>query len=80
MPKLLLSTAAGPADPTRASIPFHIAANGAVAGGTESAIVLMGDATELLSAGVAATVSGHGIPPLAQLLEKCLAGHVVIHV
>jgi predicted peroxiredoxin len=70
----------GVSDPTRASIPFHIAANGAVASGVEVMIILAGDATELLREGVAAGVKGVGIPPLAALLEKCAEAKIPIHV
>jgi predicted peroxiredoxin len=70
----------GVSDPTRASIPFHIAANGAAASGVEVMIILAGDATELLREGVAAGVKGVGIPPLAALLEKCAEAKIPIHV
>jgi len=49
MPKLLIVTCTGPEDPTRASIPFHIAVNGAAAAGQECAVALAGDATDVLS-------------------------------
>ncbi len=70
MPQLLLVIATGPADPTRASIPFHIGANGAGASDRDYAVVLAGDATELAKPDVAAEVRGVGVPPLAELLEK----------
>jgi predicted peroxiredoxin len=71
MAKLLITATAGPADPTRASIPFHIGANGAGASGVEYALALAGDATELLKPGVADGVRGLGIPPLQDLMAKC---------
>lgn len=80
MPKLLIVASSGTADPTRASIPFHIAANGAVPGQTDCGIVLAGDATGLLKPGVTETVHGVGIPPLAQLIEKCRAGGVTLYI
>jgi predicted peroxiredoxin len=43
----LATTGAG--DPTKASIPLHIAANGSVEVGQDCAVVLAGDATELIS-------------------------------
>ena len=49
MPKLLIVASTGPQDPTRASIPFHIAANGAAPGGVESGIAFAGDAAELVA-------------------------------
>lgn len=80
MPRLLITSSTGPADPTRSSLAFHIGANGAAASGVECAIALAGDATALLAPGVAAGVRGIGIPPLADLLEKCRAAGVTIHV
>jgi predicted peroxiredoxin len=80
MAKLAIVGSAGVSDPTRASIPFHIAVNGAHAGGTEVLIILAGDATELLRPGVAETVKGVGIPPLATLLAKCAEARIPIHV
>jgi predicted peroxiredoxin len=71
MAKLLIVTSTGPQDPTRASIPFHIAVNGAVPAGQECAVALAGDATDLLKQDVARGVRGVGIPPLADLLTGC---------
>ena len=70
MPKLGSVGSSGASDPTRASIPFHIAANGAAASGVEVMIILAGDAPELLRDGVAACVKGVGIPPLSALHEQ----------
>jgi len=77
---LLIVTAAGPEDPTRASIPFHIAVNGAKPAGTEVAIALAGDAAELVKPDVIANVLGLGIPPLRELLDKCLDKEIPIYV
>jgi predicted peroxiredoxin len=71
MPKLLIVTSTGSHDPTRASVPFHIAANGAAPVGQECAVALAGDATDLLKPEVAMSVRGVGIPPLADLLAGC---------
>jgi predicted peroxiredoxin len=72
MPTLLVTTAVGPTDATRASIPFHIAANGAGPTDTECGLVLMGDATDLLKKEVAAGVRGVGVPTLTELLSACV--------
>ncbi|HLW46722.1 MAG TPA: hypothetical protein VKW09_03045 [bacterium] len=71
MAKLLIVTCAGAQDPTRASIPFHIAVNGAVPAGQDCAVALAGDATELLKTDVTRGVRGVGVPPLADLLAGC---------
>ena len=80
MSKLAILGSSGTSDPNRASLPFHIAANGAAASGVEVIIILAGDATELLRDGVAAGVQGLGIPPLAALFEKCAEANIPIHV
>jgi len=77
---LLIVTATGPTDPTRASIPFHIAVNGAKPAGTQVAIALAGDAAELVKPDVIANVLGLGVPPLRELLDKCLDNEVPIYV
>jgi predicted peroxiredoxin len=80
MMKLLISTAVGPQDPTRASIPFHIALNGAVATNAECGIAFAGDATELLKPGVADAVRGVGIPALKDLLAGLVTRGVPFYV
>lgn len=80
MSKLVISASTGPADPTRASIPFHIAANGAAASGVDCAVALAGDATLLAASEVAAAVRGVGVPPLAELMARCVETGVTIHV
>ena len=80
VPGLLIVTSAGPEDPTRASIAFHIAVNGARPNGTEVAIALAGDAAELVKPDVIANVLGQGLPPLRDLLDKCLDQDVHLYV
>ena len=80
MPSLLIVAATGPEDPTRASIPFHIACNGATPAGTQCAIALAGDSAELLKPDVIANVFGLGIPPLRELLDKCIAQNIHFYV
>ncbi len=80
MAGLLIVTAAGAEDPTRASVPFHIAVNGARPAGTEVAIALAGDAAELIKPDITANVVGLGVPPLRDLLDKCLEQDVPIYV
>jgi predicted peroxiredoxin len=71
MAKLLIVASTGAQDPTRASIPFHIAANGAIPAGQDCGIALGGDATELLKREIIDRVKGVGVPPLADLLAAC---------
>lgn len=80
MAKLLINTATGPSDPTRASLAFHIAVNGGVPAGAACSLVLMGDATELIKPGVADGIRGVGIPPLRELLDKCRQAGLTFYV
>jgi predicted peroxiredoxin len=72
MPRLLIVTSAGPDNPTTASVPFHIAANGAGASGVECGIALAGDALDLMKPDVQSRVRGLGIPPLADLVKSAI--------
>jgi predicted peroxiredoxin len=80
MAGLLIVTAAGPDNPTRASVPFHIAVNGARPAGVQVAIALAGEAAELIKPDVTANVIGLGVPPLRDLLDKCLDQEVPVYV
>jgi len=80
MPRLFIVASTGVDDATRASIPFHIAANGAANSGVECAVALAGDATELLKPGTADRVRGVGVPPLTELLASCAQRGVLFHV
>jgi len=77
---LLIVAATGAQDHTRASIPLHLAANGAGPGGVECAVAFAGDAADLLKPDVIAAVRGVGIPPLADLMQKCVAQGVRFYV
>jgi predicted peroxiredoxin len=77
---LLIVTATGPEEPTRASVPFHIAVNGAKPSGTEVAVALAGDAADLVKPDIIANVIGVGVPPLRDLLDKCLDQDVRVYV
>jgi predicted peroxiredoxin len=80
MAKLLITTLVGPTDPTRSSLGFHMAVNGAVKNQIETSIAMAGDAIELLKPDVAAQVRGVGVPPLAELLSGCVRAGVRIFV
>ena len=74
--RILYLATSGAADPTRASIPLHLAANGSIEVGQETAIILGGDAAELLLADNIETLEGVGVPPVRDLLAK-LRDHAV---
>ena len=78
--KILYLATAGAGDATRASLPLHVAANGSVEAGQESAVVLAGDATELVSRETAEGVEGVGVPPARELIQKLLGNQVPIYI
>lgn len=71
---------AGTADPTRASIPLHLAVNGSIEIGHEVSIILGGDAAELLLGDTAERLEGVGVPPLRELLAKIREHDVPVYV
>ena len=74
--KVLYIASSGPSDPTRASIPLHLAANGSIEIGQETAIILGGDASELLLGDHLETLEGVGVPPVRDLVAK-LRDHAI---
>jgi predicted peroxiredoxin len=78
--KVLYLATAGAGDATKASLPLHIAANGSLEAGQECAVVLAGDATELLARETAESVEGVGVPPVRDLLRKLLDNRVPVYV
>jgi predicted peroxiredoxin len=78
--RILYLATAGAADPTRASLSLHIAANGSVEEGQECAIALVGDGTELASQEAAERLAGIGVPPVRELLQKLRDNAVPVYV
>ena len=78
--KVLYLTTTGASDPTKASLPLHIAANGSVEADQECAVVLAGDATELVSQESAARLEGVGVPAARDLFQKLLDNQVPVYV
>jgi predicted peroxiredoxin len=76
---LTISTTWGTNDPTKATIPFHLA-RGAKQTGVDVRIVLAGDSTDLIRSGVAGTVRGNGVPPLDEVLDFARENKIPIHV
>jgi predicted peroxiredoxin len=70
----------GAADPTRASIPLHLAVNGSLEVGHTVGLVLAGDATELAKADVREHLEGLGVPPVRDLLAKAQQHEVPVYV
>jgi predicted peroxiredoxin len=78
--RILYLATTGPADPTKASLPLHLAANGSVEVGQECTIALAGDAVELVRRETADGVEGIGIPPARELLQKLRDHEVPVYV
>ena len=78
--KILYLATSGTPDPTRASLPLHVAANGSVEEGQECAVALIGDGTELASRETAERVEGVGVPPASGLLQKLVDNGVPVYV
>jgi predicted peroxiredoxin len=74
--KVLYFCTTGAGDPTRASLPLHMAANGSVETGQECAVVLAGDGAELASKETVDGIQGIGLPAAGELMAK-LAEHEV---
>jgi predicted peroxiredoxin len=78
--KVLYVATSGAGEPTKASLPLHIAVNGSVEAGQECAVVLAGDATELASRATAERIEGVGVPPARELLQKLLENEIPVYV
>ena len=77
--KLLIKSAWGSDDPTKAAFPF-LHANAFAEAGHEVQIFLLGEAVSLMRAPVANAVVPVGWPHLAEILSKTRAFKVPIHV
>ncbi len=75
--KIMMKSAWGPDDPTRAAFPF---AHGLVLAeaGHEVQIFLLAEATSLLRKSMVAAILPVGWPPLSETLSKVVAKHIPI--
>jgi len=78
--RTLYLVASGASDPTRASVPLHLAVNGSLEVGQDVEIVLAGDAAELTKADVRESLEGIGVPPVRDLFAKARQHEVPIFV
>jgi len=72
--------ASGQSDPTRASIPWHLAVNGSFEAGQSTGILLAGDASEVLKPAVRDAVEGLGLPPIRDLMTKARDNSIPVFV
>ena len=77
---VLYISASGLSDPTRASIPWHLAVNGSFEAGQSTGILLVGDASEVLRADVRDTLEGVGVPPIRDVMAKARDNEVPVFV
>ena len=70
----------GASDPTRASVPLHLAVNGSLEIGHSVSIVLAGDAAELVKADLRERLEGLGLPPIRDLFAKARQHKVPVYV
>ena len=77
--KVLVKSAWGSDDPTKAAFPF-LHANALAEAGHETQIFLLGEAVSLMRAPVAGAVVPVGWPPLAEILDKTITLGIPIHV
>ena len=78
--KMLVWASSGASDPTKASIPLHIVANGCVEVGHDSAVLLAGDAAEMIIGDNIDRIEGVGLPPARELMNKLVEHKVPIYV
>ncbi len=78
--KLLYIVSKGVDDPTLASVPLHIAANGSLEVGQEVSVVLAGDGTDLVIGDNAQRMEGVGVPPMRELVSKLKEHQVPVYV
>jgi predicted peroxiredoxin len=79
MAKLLLTGTHGAEDPTRATMPFHVA-KGAIEAGHDVSISLMADGPSALKNEVRAAILGFTVPPLKELLQFAIEKGVRVYV
>jgi predicted peroxiredoxin len=77
---LLYIVTKGVNDPTLASVPLHIAANGSLEIGQEVSVVLAGDGTDLVIGDNAERMEGVGVPPMRELLSKLREHQIPVYV
>ena len=78
--RFVYMSATGPSDPTRASIPLHLAVNGSAEVGHDVDLILAGDAAELILGNNIETIEGLGLPPLRDLMQKIRDHQIPVYV
>lgn len=79
MGKLLMIGTHATDDPTKATMPFLVAA-ASLDRGHEPGIALMGEATYIMKGNVAESIHGVGFPKLTELMAKLVEHEVPVYV
>ncbi len=79
MAKLLIIASYGAEDPTRASMPFHLA-KGAKEAGYEVEIILAGEAPVVLKDAIRENLQGVGMPAFKDLFQFALDSRIRLYV
>ena len=77
--KVLVKSAWGSDDPTKAAFPF-LHANALAEAGHEAQIFLLGEGVSLMRTPVSNAIVPVGWPPLAEILQRTIALQIPIHV
>jgi predicted peroxiredoxin len=77
--KVLVKSAWGSDDPTKAAFPF-LHANALVESGHEVQIFLLGEAVSLMRDATASAVVPVGWPPLAEVLQTAITSGIPLHI
>lgn len=78
--RILYVLTTGAADPTKASLPVHLAVNGSVAIGDQPEVFMAGDGTEYLIGDTIGTAQGVGVPALTELFNLVREHRIPVHV
>jgi len=78
--KFVYVVTTGTDDPTKASLPLHLAANGSLEVGHDTSVLLAGDATEMLLGDNLEQMQGIGVPPVSELIAKLRDHSVPVYV
>jgi predicted peroxiredoxin len=78
--KVLYIVATGAADPTRSSVPLHLAANGSIEIGDDVMVVLAGDGADVILNGNDDVMEGVGVPPMRELVAKLKKHEIPVYV
>ena len=78
--RILYALTTGTSDPTKASLPVHLAVNGSQEIGDEVALFMAGDGTQFATASAIEATEGLGVPPMRELFAKVRQYEIPVYV